>query len=390
MTQKELDYFLALKPEDVTKSLLIDVFANTTKGEAKYLPNEKITIPAGSMKNDKPIETTIGRLLFNKICMEEKLLGVIGYMNHELTGDGIKKLTSKIDAALIKDQITTKDYIRFINKLHWLAFSANSFLCTSISYNLIRPNPAVMKRKKELLKEKAEFIANNDILETTAMEKELVELARKELDKEPAMDLYRSQAKGKFENTYKNTSIMKGSQKDTNQGGYVSTMSNYMDGVSKEEYDLFANALIYGQYSKSVGPRKAGYLTKQYFSSFQSVVLDKEGTDCGTEQTLKFELDKSTAKFVLYKYIKKGNSLILLTPDNIEEHYGVVNMRSPLFCTSPKICSKCSGELFHILKIQNAGLTTTKISTRMLEMNMKNFHNTTIETTRINWKQYIE
>jgi hypothetical protein len=59
-------------------------------------------------------------------------------------------------------------------------------------------------------------------------------------------------------------------------------------------------------------------------------------------------------------------------------------MRSPLFCLNDQICSKCAGLLYHELEIENIGLATGKIASNLMLQSMKSFHNSNIETNKIN------
>ena len=77
---------------------------------------------------------------------------------------------------------------------------------------------------------------------------------------------------------------------------------------------------------------------------------------------------------LLDRYIQKGKSLVLLTPDNINSYIGkIVNLRSPMYCKDNHICNKCAGELYYKMGIDNVGLISNVIGTSMttLEKIMK-------------------
>lgn len=108
------------------------------------------------------------------------------------------------------------------------------------------------------------------------------------------------------------------------------------------------------------------------FAAFQTVVLDDKGTDCNTKKTLKFYLDKRISRFFLYRYIVDSNgNEIQITPDSLSNYEGkIINLRSPMFCTSEKICNKCAGELFYKLDIKTIGLTASKLSGSILNLSL--------------------
>ena len=130
-----------------------------------------------------------------------------------------------------------------------------------------------------------------------------------------------------------------------------------------------------------VGTQDSGYLTKQYYAAYQSIQCDKEGTDCGSKMGLNVELTNSNINNYSYQYvIKKNDGYELLEPDTFNKYIGKkVTLRSPMFCKGDKLCSICSGKRFHIMNIENAGLTTGRVTNTMLNASMKNFHNAKVQ-----------
>lgn len=85
-----------------------------------------------------------------------------------------------------------------------------------------------------------------------------------------------------------------------------------------------------------------------------------------------------------YRYIVEGNKLVLLSPDIIDKYVGKkIKLRTPIYCKSDKLCSKCAGTLYYKLGIKNVGLTTSKLSSTLLNLNMKKFHNSTANISKI-------
>jgi hypothetical protein len=126
-------------------------------------------------------------------------------------------------------------------------------------------------------------------------------------------------------------------------------------------------------------------------AAFQTMKLDKAGTDCQSTHYLKVYLDPSYKKFFLYRYIKKGSGLLLLTPENIDEYVNTyISLRSPMYCKNKdKFCNICAGEYFYMLGIDNLGLTANRISGSALNNSLKKFHDMTVHTKQIDWKKYV-
>ena len=92
------------------------------------------------------------------------------------------------------------------------------------------------------------------------------------------------------------------------------------------------------------------------------------------------KLTEDNYKNVKYRWIFDGGKLVCLTPEIAPKYFGkTVKMRSPLYCKDTRICSKCAGDLFYRLNIQNIGLTTADISSTYLNRLMKSFHSAVIE-----------
>lgn len=93
----------------------------------------------------------------------------------------------------------------------------------------------------------------------------------------------------------------------------------------------------------------------------------------------------------MYRYILEKGKLVLLTPENFSQYENkYVEMRSPMFCKSEKLCSKCAGEFYYKLGIENIGLTTSKIGGKMLNLCLKKTHDVTMKIDTFDFRQYME
>ena len=69
---------------------------------------------------------------------------------------------------------------------------------------------------------------------------------------------------------------------------------------------------------------------------------------------------------------------------NIDNYVGKkIKLRSPMYCIGDKLCSKCAGLMYEKLGIKNIGLTTSRAATTLLNMGMKQFHDSTQSIARI-------
>jgi len=127
-------------------------------------------------------------------------------------------------------------------------------------------------------------------------------------------------------------------------------------------------------------------------AAFQTMRLDKKGTDCGSTRYITTVLTKELAQYFQYRYIKGSNGLILLTPENIDKYIGtVIHLRSPMYCKDKKgFCNICAGEYFYKLGVTEIGNMSSKVSSIAMNNSLKAFHDLSIHTKVIDWKKYVK
>ena len=135
---------------------------------------------------------------------------------------------------------------------------------------------------------------------------------------------------------------------------------------------------------KAIGTATAGDYSKQLTAAFQGIVADVPGSDCGTPNTIKIIIGANKQKDFIGRHIMERGKAILLTDKNIDKYIGKeVNLRTPMYCQSDKICSVCSDKKFEQLGIVNIGLTTARMSGTLLNAGMKSFHDSKAKVTKI-------
>lgn len=390
ISDQDVSYLLGLKEDDVTKKLLIDLFAHGTQKKPRFNPNDKFRLEKGKLGNAETIDTTVGRYIFNLFIISPHFSDFLGYVNEPITGGKLDDIENQLSEYLLDGTLNAEFFIDYLNRIQWFGYVMTDFMIPSMSLNVIMGNKKVQQKKAELIKKHKESIINGDPIVATQMEEELIKVAKEELKDDPSMDLYVS-GMSKFGNHYKSFNIMKGAIRDNSTGKYNVSTSNYMDGIEKDEYHNYGDTIVYAAFSRAISTQKGGYETKKMFAALQSVTLDKEGTDCKTTKTFRYIMTHKNHRIFLYRYIIEGGKMVELTNANIEKYVGkVINLRSPLFCQSPKLCNKCAGNLYYKLGIENIGLTATKVSSTLLNLSLKNFHDTSIHLQRIDFTNYID
>lgn len=380
-----LNDIIDIREKDITKSLIMELFG-TFDDKPKYNPYDLITIPPnkygkGSKKNKNSFVTTIGLWMFNKYLIEEDLFPALGYINREIDGGTLKDFNVTLSYAILENLITLPQLKKYLMKQqHLMRFVA--VLSPNHTMKMMKTSHALAKKKKKLLEDNKEALEKGDEVVSANIEKELLQDARDYLGDDPSMDMFNSKSTGSFENNFKNMFIMKGAvmNPDPNKGFDITT-SNYIDGISKDEYATFANSLVGAGYAKAKNTAVGGHWAKLYTNAFQHVHLDPEGSDCKTDRFIEVELNNKNLSMYMYSFIIDKGKLVELNSKTRSKYAGKkVKMRYGSLCESKTgLCNACMGNLFYKLDTPDVGLLTIIIPNTIMLASMKKFHNQQIE-----------
>lgn len=382
---EEINYLLNISEElhKNTTTTIMELFGEFD-GKSKFNPYDIIEIPANSYgpkgkRNKKPFKTTVGIWIFNKYFIEDELFDIFKYINKTVDSGVYKYMNTELSYALAEDRITYKQLANFGLKCQ-LFMGYVSVLSPNYTEKMLTCSKAINVKKSELLKKYAKEIEAGDPYVGEKMEKELIEYAEEYMKDDPSMDMFLSGARGTIGNNFKNMFIMKGVIKDPDPNAkqpYKIATSNYIDGISPEEYALFANALAAGPYSRSNKTANGGYLEKLFLTALQHITVGPEGSDCKTENTITVTLDKKNISSYMYSYIKEGSKLIELTSQNKDKYIGkTVKFRFSSLCQMKNgvKCHRCIGNAWYRLGKENAGTATPKVPSTLKNISMKAFH----------------
>lgn len=382
---KDIEYLVNIKEKDITTSFIMDTFGEFETGQ-RFRPYDIIEIPANSYgpegkKNKKPFVTTVGIWIFNKYFIEEDLFDMFKYVNKTIDKKMYGKLNNEISVAVLEDRLPLETMKRFNMKTQ-KCMPYISILAPNYTDKMLTCTEVINKKKKELYKKYEEQIKKGDEIAASRMEKELLDFAIEYMGDDPSMDMFISGARGSIGNNFKNMFVMKGVIKDPDPNAkqkYNVAMSNYIDGISPDEYALFANSLAAGPYARAKKTENGGYREKLFLRAFQHLTLDPPGSDCGTKRYIEVILTESNINEWMYSYIIEGSKLVELTSQNKSKYIGKkVKVRFSALCESKTgICNKCMGNLYYRLHKTNVGTSLTQIPSVQKNIAMKSFHDST-------------
>lgn len=387
-----VDVLLSLEDKDITTSFIMEIFGEFN-GKSLCNPYDIIIIPPGlygkihKKPNKNKFTTTVGLWIYNKHFIEPKLFHIFKYINYEINSKTDKKINRVLSEALLEDNITTEDLKFYLMRTQeFMKFE--TILTPNHSEELLCCTKKINVKKKQLIKKYEEKLKLGDPVAMEQMEKELLDYGKELLGNDPALDTFLSGAQGSFANHFKNTYISKGAIMNPDplaKQKYNIVTSNYMDGISKEEYSKVANSLAAGPYSRGKKTEVGGYWEKLFISGFQHIVTGPEGSDCGTDRYVEVLLTEDNINLYMYNYIISGSSLVELTSKNRDKYINKkVKFRFSSMCKSKDyICSKCAGNLWYRLGIKNIGLLTAQVASKLKNISMKSFHDSVVTTVEM-------
>lgn len=405
---KVIEELANLKEEDITLSFIMEMFGEFDGGKRKYNPYDIVTMPPFSFgpskekSNINSFTTTIGLFVFNKFFFENNLFDTIGYINKSVNGKLFGSINKKLSYALLEDRITLDTLKEYLNKTQKV-MPYVTILAPNYTDKMLTVSDKLRAKREKILADNKEALDRGDEVVGDRVTEELLNMAKDYMGDDQSMDVYNSGARGSVDNHFKNIFVVKGIIKDPDpyaKQKYKFSTSNYIDGIKADEYSLVANSLAAGPFSRSNKTQIGGYWEKLFVYALQHIVLDPEGSDCGTKDTVTVHLTNGNLSFWMYSYIvENNNKLVELNSENCDHYINkTVKFRFASLCESKTgICNKCVGNLLYKIGIKNAGVTESMLMSTLKNISMKSFHDSTqrlheIPLDRIfkNWEEVVK
>ena len=392
ITDPELKrYILGIKESDITSSFIYDLFGEFN-GVSKCNPYDLIEIPAGlygpeGKKNKNKFMTTVGIWIFNKWFIEQDLFDLFGYINKIIDGDQLEDMNQILSYALMEDRISVQVLKKYLMKTQ-LAMQFVTVLAPNYSEELLTVSVKIDKKKDALIKKYKKELDEGNTVIAKQIEDELIAYAKDLLKDDPALDSFVSGARSNINNNFKNMFIWKGATRDPNPDSkqeFRIATSNYMEGIKREEYSLYANSGIEGAYSRGKKTEHGGYLENLTTMAYQDLILDEPGTDCKTNRHIEVVLTKKNINRYIYNnIIESSGKLVELNSMNMDKYIGKkVKMRMAYLCPHEKPCNACAGNFYYKIGVRNVGLTLMQVFSIYKNKSMKAFHDSTVQLVEI-------
>jgi DNA-directed RNA polymerase beta' subunit len=352
--------------DDFSKDMVIGIYALTQDSPSKKAPiivrsddDLKKLEPLDIIKYDGQV-TTVGRVLFNKILPHRRY-----YSNKPINKKDIKNLAENIYNDYIKEK---QVYIEFCHQFVNLSMLYYTIMAPSFTLDDLMDIPKeILELKKKLGEAKNPTDAGIIVKQIESSLQTYVET------KNTNIGLIGKA--GGLKNGYNQTSqilVAKGMINTPN--GVKVIKGSYADGFNSEEYFNGGFGSRKGIIDRVLNTSDTGYLSRQLVYALQRVEADPRVVDCKTKRFFTLKATPEIAKRLMGRnIIDKAGKII---PFNKDKHTDkVIHLRSPLYCTSKRICRTCYGELLMRNRTKYVGVLAGQICGEVLTQTiMRTFH----------------
>jgi len=149
---------------------------------------------------------------------------------------------------------------------------------------------------------------------------------------------------------------------------------SFTDGLSTKEFFKASSGARKGMVDRALNTADTGYFTRQLVYLLNSVEVHPTLKDCKTKRTINLRLDKKMMERLSGRYIIVGNKIQQFNPSDFRPGQSI-QLRTPIYCKSPKICHTCYGDLIKRIKTPYVGvLAGSAIGERGTQLIMRTFH----------------
>lgn len=135
---------------------------------------------------------------------------------------------------------------------------------------------------------------------------------------------------------------------------------SFADGLSNREYFDASQGARKGIIDRVINTADTGYMSRKLAYLLNTVELDRMNKDCRTTRTIAVKLDKILIGRFKGRYVIKNDKLMLFDDAGFKTG-DICNLRTPIFCTSPKICHTCYGKLLERHNTPYVGILAAQI-----------------------------
>ena len=285
--------------------------------------------------------TTMGRAIFNNAFPS----------SWPFRNDTVSKKYINGSIPIILKKYKQKQAIETFSALERMGFKFATILAPSFTLDDIKLPPNILKIKQQLKGASTE--------EADALIKTAEKLLANHLKDTGLSDLQESGAAKGWGNT-RQILVAKGIVADPQGKILEPIVGSYAEGLTNKEYFAQASGARRGIIDRVLNTADTGYMSRQLAYVTNSVEIDRQLKDCKTVRTLGQRLTTMLIDRLEGRFIIKNGKVIEF---NKSDHKigDVIQLRSPIFCKSKKLCHICYGKLLERHKSPYAGIISAQL-----------------------------
>lgn len=365
---------------------------STSKTNNKGVPfaiSDVVDIVKGDIANytdTKTISTTVGRYITNYLLIASVMGNKIPYVN---TVWKIGKVEDLMATLLLDESITVQQYRKYLDNGYFIGHFGELCIPT-LTPKAMMTDPNIAIRKKELLEENKDKLDDPKVI--AAIEDELIAMDIKWLENDPSANYFGYNSGKSYNIQRKKMFIMLGGTPDYNTESKTQLVDHSLEeGLSAKNFTMATNDSRKGSAGRGLETKAGGAMTKTMFRAFQDVVIDID--DCKSTVGIKITFDNNIKpSSFIGRSIIVGTKVTEITKSNVESFNGkTVNLRSPMTCKHKSgFCYVCAGMNYKRLHMSTPGTESIEISSKFLNLSMKQMHGTATNVTTPNMFDFFK
>jgi len=352
--------------EDFSKDIVIGIYELTREYKGNKAPKTiKNEDELDQLDYNDPIKykgevTTVGRVIFQKIIPNK-------YPFENKTYD--KKSINKLAFDLNRKYATREEYVQWCQDI--VRLGGKYYTISGISFtmdDLILPKSII--ELKDKLKNSKSVDEGNMIIQ------QMERLLKNHLIKTNT-NLGKIGEAGGLKNGYSQVRqilVAKGIVADNN-GNPIQAISNgYADGLNSKEFFNSGIGSRKGCIDRVINTAETGYASRQLVYALQRVEADPTIKDCKTKKTVEILVTQDIARRLHGRF--RINDRGLIESFDATEYIGkIIQLRSPIYCRTTKICAACYGDALYRNKTLFVGILAGHVLGEPLTQTIMNsFH----------------
>lgn len=320
-----------------------------TKGDL-----DKATDPYVAVKFKRKT-TTMGKALFNS-CLPLDYPFVDKLINKKIIGEIIADLVNKYSGDVAREAIF---------KMEQIGFKFATIIGPSITLGHLELPEKVYQLKKNLEGATTE--------ESVALLKQMFTITKKHLENTGFYDLNESGATKGWKQPMQ-ILIAKGIIADPEGNILPAISGSFADGLTPTQFFNAASGARKGIIDRVLNTSVTGYMSRKLAFVLNNLEAHSHLKDCGTKRTVSVKLTTDIIKRITGRFHIVRGKIQEFDPKSYKVG-DIINLRSPIFCESPKLCLTCYGKLLQRHKTPYVGVLAAQvIGAQGTQMILRTFH----------------